>query len=160
MWCAHEYDAFDAVEYATNMNLRIVPRAEDRHFADEAAQAVGNEDERARCRIAASPVRRQIVQEIRSVVEQPIRSHNSLSNHVRVVAVCEYAGFIEPRREKGLRPGPRLPGGSPRGLAVTGQAMNEADVDRGVRAVVENFHAVRKRGVGKAIGRAGVGIGG
>lgn len=72
MWRTHEYDAFDAVKYATKVDLSVVPRAEDSHLADQATQAVGDEDKRARCRIATGPIRRQVVQEVRSMVEQPI----------------------------------------------------------------------------------------
>ncbi|MDF2434486.1 MAG: hypothetical protein JWP44_4117 [Mucilaginibacter sp.] len=95
------------------------------------------------------------------MVNQPVRTCNALSYDICVVAVCEYASPTESRREEALWPGRGLPMGSPGALPVPGQTMDKADVDRSVRAVVQNLYAVRERGdrgtLGQRIRRSGFG---
>jgi hypothetical protein len=43
---AHEYDSFDAIEDTTEMIFRVIPREKNGLLADEAAEAMGDEDER------------------------------------------------------------------------------------------------------------------
>ena len=72
MRCAHEYDAFGAIQYALKMRFQVISRVENGFLADKAAQAVSHENKGTGGRIATSSVRRQIVQKVRSVIDQPI----------------------------------------------------------------------------------------
>ncbi len=85
----HEHNALSTLEYSTEMHVRIISRAKDCHLADKATQTMGDEDERARWPFG--PISRQIVQKVRGMVDQPVRSRSAFLHYVRVVAVREYA---------------------------------------------------------------------
>ena len=46
MRSAHEYDAFDAIEYTPKMSFGVISREQNGLLADKAAQAVSDENER------------------------------------------------------------------------------------------------------------------
>lgn len=113
-------------------------REQDGFFADEAAEAMNDEDERARRRIG------EVVEEVRSMIDQPVGRYSRLLYDVGIVAVGEEAGVREFRWEECLRPRHRLPVGCPCALSVPSQTMHKANVDCGIGAIVPQFHPVRK----------------
>lgn len=69
MRCAHKNDTNNGVEEAPEMKLWFVARKQDGLLTDEATQAMSDEDEWARGRIAEGSVARQIDNEVYRVVD-------------------------------------------------------------------------------------------
>lgn len=79
------------------------------------------------------------------MIDKPI-CRRDRPHDIHVVAVCEYPGLGEPRRQERLGPGCGLAGGGPGAVPIAGQAMDETDVNLSVVSLVQNFDPVRSAG--------------
>jgi hypothetical protein len=87
MRSAHEKNAQEAVEYIPEVMIRIVPRVKNSSLADEAPEAVSDENKGSRGRIAKVPVVCEVAKKVLSVVDQPIRRDTGSADYVCIVAV-------------------------------------------------------------------------
>lgn len=119
------------------MGLWVVARKQYRLFAHQATKTMGDEDDRTLGRIVfAGSLPRQIVQQVGGVINQSIRRSDRLADQLRILAERQHPGAVELRTKQG--PGPRL-GLSlsrPSAFPISGQAMDKADIDYRVGAVV------------------------
>lgn len=80
------------------------------------------------------------------MIGQPICRCHRFSHDIRVVSIREYASLAQFERQEYRGPGSGLPTSSPGTVAIASQSMDEADVDRGVGAVMKNFNPIWKGG--------------
>lgn len=130
------------VEYSPEMNFGVISGEKNGLFADNAAEAMRDEDQRTGWCIAGCPVRRQVIDEVRGMIYETIRRGNRSSHDICVITVGENPGLGKLGWEKSFWPRYRLPVCSPCAVSIARQAVHEADVDFGIGTFVPHFHSL------------------